>query len=698
MIRAATDVGGTFTDIVFYTIDSLTGQVGPVSGAKVDTTSPRYDIGVMGAIAKAQIAPADIEFFAHGATIVINTITERSGARVGLITTRGFRDVLEIARGNRPDLFNFDFHKPKPFVPRHLRVELAERCTCTGEIEQPAALESLPEVLAFFRREGVESIAVCFLHAYVNSANESAVVARIRHLWPEVSVLPSHAVSGEWREYERTSTVVLSAYVHPIVQRYVESLDQSLSMAGLRQSPFMMLSSGGISTAAAVKSNPISMVESGPASGLYAATRLGSVLGKPNLMVLDIGGTTAKCALVKDGKIALTTSYYVERTRQSPGYPIQTPVSDLVEIGNGGGSIAWVDRGGKLHVGPKSAGALPGPIGYGRGGEDPTTTDANLLLGRIDPDQFCGGQVQPNLEAVRTAFEVLGASLGISAIETARGVIRIANANMATALRRVSTHKGYDPRDFALVAFGGGGPMHAVALAEELKIPEVIVPANSSVFSAWGMLLTDLRHDFVRTRLLPLTDSGAAQILEQLLAMRAEAAATFLRDVTSCDEHALRFEFFVDMRYVGQEHTVRVPVEPDQIVGHVTAIAERFHRVYEQRFTYRLVADIQVVNFHVAATCPVPKPDWPQKRITGYVLQDALTGTRAVDFGLLGEHDTPIFDGLRLDPTMATQGPAIIQEPNVTLVISPGHHLSVDAYGNYRVRLVDSTADTRSRS
>jgi len=483
----------------------------------------------MNSLRKGGITPAQLAFFAHGATVVINAITERKGAKVGLITTRGFRDVLEIARGNRPDLFNFDFRKPSPFVERHLRAEIRERCNYKGEIELDPDLEELPPILAHFREERVTAIAICFLHAYINPGNEALVAKQVRTLWPDISVVASHELTREWREYERTSTTVLSAYVHPIVQRYIESLESELKEGGLGQPPYMMLSNGGIAAVATAKANPVAMVESGPASGIFAAAHVGALVGERNLIALDIGGTTAKCALIENGEVKITTEYFVERTRQTPGYPIQTPVSEIVEIGNGGGSIAWVDAGGKLHVGPQSAGAKPGPVAYGRGGTKPTTTDANLLLGRIDPNSFAGGDLKPDWAGVERAFDALGKSLGVSAIEAARGVVRIANANMTNALRLVSTNKGYDPRDFALMAFGGGGPMHAVALAEELKVPKVIVPVNSAVFSAWGMLLTDLRRDYVRTHLVAVTPATGDAIVRQFREMEAEAAVNFTR-------------------------------------------------------------------------------------------------------------------------------------------------------------------------
>lgn len=684
-MRAASDVGGTFTDLVYYAIDEATGEPGEVRVAKTDTTPPRFEDGVMHSLAKAGIHGSNLAFFAHGSTIVINALTERKGVKTALITTKGFRDVLEIARGNRPDLFNFNFRKPAPFVERYLRAELPERTSYKGEVTADVDLSGLGEILDFFRDEGVMAVAVCFLHAYVNPENEEKAVAAIRAAWPEVSVLASHEISREWREYERTNTTVLSAYVHPIAKSYIESLEHKLADDGFSDAPFMMQSNGGIATVEAAKRSPITMVESGPASGIYAAAYLGAMIGEPNLIVLDIGGTTAKCTLIENGEFKVTTEYYIERDRRHPGYPVQTPVSEIVEIGNGGGSIAWIDVGGKLHVGPRSAGAMPGPAAYGRGGKEPTTTDANLVLGRIDPDSFVGGEVTPDWEAVDGAFKPLCETLDMTTAELARGVVRIANANMTNALRLVSTNKGHDPREFALMAFGGGGAMHAVALAEELKVPRVIIPVNSSVFSAWGMLLADLRRDYIRTRLTALVPANAMEIREAYDSIARDAVQDFARDGVHGAPH---FSSLADLRYLGQEHTVSVPfeIETDGPDG-FAALAERFHAAHEKRYTYRLDNAIQIVNFHVVATVPVAKPQLAKRAVTGRKVEDTFIKTRQVDYDQHGVHDAAIHDGLRMEPGMLLVGPAVIQEPSVTLVVPPGKRVTLDDYGNYHIHL-----------
>lgn len=682
--RAATDVGGTFTDLAWCDVHPQTGRCSEVRIAKVDTTPPDFDRGVLHTLEKADVEPRSLDFFAHGSTVVINALTERKGVKTGLVTTEGFRDVLEIARGNRPDLFNFNFRKPAPIVERHLRAELPERANFRGEITRPVDLSGLDDILRHFRAEGVEAIAIAFLHAYLAPENEIRTRQAIQAAWPEVSVLASHEVSREWREYERTSTTVLSAYVHPIARSYIERLERALGDRGFGGRLYMMQSNGGIASDATAKQNPVAMVESGPASGVYAAAYLGRVIGERNLIVLDIGGTTAKCALVEGGQVKVSTHYCIEKTPKSPGYPIQTPVTEIVEIGNGGGSIAWIDDGGKLHVGPQSAGAVPGPAAYGRGGEWATTTDANLLLGRIDPASFVGGEIDPDWEAVERAFRPLAERFDIPVKGVARGVLRIANANMINALRLVSTNKGYDPRDFALIAFGGGGAMHAIDLARELKVRKVIVPVNSAVFSAWGMLVTDLRRDYLQTDLTALVPASRDEIAKTFVDMRRQACVDF----GSADEEKvtdLVFGHFADMRYLGQEHTVKVELEVDEGRVDVEAALDAFHAAHEQRYTYRLDSPVEIVNFHLVATARVDKPDIARKAVTGAAPEDALLGHRTVDFDQDGEQEAAIYDGLALEPGMSLTGPAVVQEPSVTLVVPPGLTVTVDEFGNYHI-------------
>ncbi|NOZ31726.1 MAG: hydantoinase/oxoprolinase family protein, partial [Alphaproteobacteria bacterium] len=506
-IRVATDVGGTFTDLVCFVTDRETGTSQTIT-AKTDTTPPDFEVGVLNVLQKGGVDPATIDFLVHGTTVVINALTERKGVKVGLITTQGFRDTLEIARGNRPDFFNLHYEKPKPFVPRYLRREVPGRISYKGEEMAPLDLAGLPDIISDFKADGVEAIAICFLHSYADISHEQRTMAEILALWPQVAVVASHQITREWREYERTSTTVLSAYVQPAAGRYLRRLDEGLKSKGFKGSPFIMQSNCGVDSLASVTRIPITMVESGPASGFWGAAELGKLIGEPNILALDIGGTTAKCSLIENGQVRIMTDYWIERDRTSAGYPIMVPVVDLVEIGNGGGSIAWVDEFSKLHVGPRSAGAIPGPAAYGKGGHEATTTDANLWLGRINKDYFCGGELTAHMGEVEAAIKAVGEKLGVSGDDAARGIVRIANNNMVNALKLISLNRGFDPRDFTLVAFGGGGPMHAVALAGELGCKKVVVPAGASVFSAWGMMMSDLRRDYFVTSLTELSEAA----------------------------------------------------------------------------------------------------------------------------------------------------------------------------------------------
>ena len=678
--RIATDVGGTFTDLVCLTFDPVTGET-LVKTAKADTTPPGFEQGVLDVLAKAGVQLDEVGFFAHGTTVVINALTERKGTKVGLITTQGFRDVLQIARGNRPDFFNMLYEKPPAFVPRHLRREIAGRLDYKGAERAPPDLSPLPGILDDFRAEGVGAVAICFLHAYANPAHEAATLAEVRRLWPDVPVVASHQITREWREYERTSTTVLSAYVQPVAARYLTRLRDGLAAKGMQAPIHVMQSNGGIDTLERAARIPITMVESGPASGVWAAAELGRLIGVPNVLALDIGGTTAKCSLIEGGTVKVMTDYWIERSRTSAGYPIMVPVVDLVEIGNGGGSIARADAFGKLHVGPQSAGAVPGPAAYGRGGVIATTTDANLWLGRINPDYFCGGEIQADMASAGAALEALGAQLGLDASGAARAIVRIANANMAAALKLVSVNRGHDPRDFTMVAFGGGGAMHAVALAQELGVKTVVIPAGAAVFSAWGMLMSDLRRDLFLTRLMDLSPPNAPTLTALCAEAEAEATRAFAQDGIAT---APTFRRMGRLRYQNQEHTIEVEI-PGLL--DIPALEAAFHAAYEREYTYRLTAPVEVVGLHLIAFTEVgrlvPKP----RALGPQDASAAVKGRRQVDYAEDGSHAATIYDGTRLLPGMAFHGPAIVEDPGTTVVIHPGNRAHLDIYGNLHIEV-----------
>lgn len=684
-VRVATDVGGTFTDLVCFETDSETGE-SIVLTAKSDTTPPNFEQGVLNVLDKGGVDPARIGFLAHGTTVVINALTERKGVTVGLITTQGFRDTLEIARGNRPDFFNLHYQKPAPFVPRHLRRELPGRMSYRGEEVTPLDLSEVPQILADFKTEGVEAIAICFLHSYANTAHEQTVIQHIRTLWPEVAVVASHQITREWREYERTNTAVLSAYVQPAAERYLRRLDDGLKAKCFNGSPYIMQSNCGVDSLEAVSRIPITMVESGPASGFWGAAELGKMIDEPNVLALDIGGTTAKCSLIENGQVRIMTDYWIERDRKSAGYPIMVPVVDLVEIGNGGGSIAWVDDFGKLHVGPKSAGAMPGPAAYGRGGQAATTTDANLWLGRINSTYFCGGAINADMQAAELALTTVGEQLGANIDEAAQGIVRIANNNMVNALKLVSLNRGFDPRDFTLVAFGGGGGMHAVALAQELGVKKVVVPAAAAVFSAWGMVMSDLRRDFFITHLVDLAPGSAVEIEQTFAEVEAQALSQF--EAEGIDASKVSFLRYGKFRYQNQEHTTEVLLSNSRITDHsLDAIEKEFHETYEREYTYRLDTPVEMVGLHLVAAAEVGKLKMRQRPLQNVSEEVARKGVREVDFALEGKHQAILYNGEKLLPGMRFAGPAIVEDSGTTTVIHPNNKVFVDGFNHLHIEI-----------
>ena len=673
-MRIATDIGGTFTDIVYIEND------GTVRVNKSHTTPPNFEQGVMNVIQKCEIDPSDVRDLIHGTTVVINALTERKGAKTALITTKGFRDTLEIGRGNRPDLFNFNFKKPTPFVPRYLRLEVDERMDYQGNELVPLNEEDVKKCVETFKKEGVEAIAIVYLHSYVNPAHEMQTEKLISELWPEVAVTASYSVSKEWREYERTTTAVLNSYVKPVAKTYIDKLYDMLEQIDIKAPKYIMQSNGGTTTFEKAKEVPINMVESGPVAGIFGAAILGKMLGEDKVIGFDIGGTTAKCSLIDGGEIQTTTEYRIEKTGRFPGYPIRVPVVDIVEIGNGGGSIAWIDNTNSLRVGPQSAGALPGPVAYQKGGTEPTTTDANLVVGRLSKKNF---DMDVDIEKVRSAIkEKVGDPYGLDAEDAAMGIIRVANSNMLNALKLVSVRKGYDPREFALVAFGGGGPMHAAALAKELNIKKVIIPLAASVFSAWGMLMTDLRADDIQTYNVKLDNPDYSAINAEWRKLEEKAYED--NAGKGIGKENVYFSHYLDMRYTGQDHTVKVRVPDEDICAdNLGVFIEAFHKEHEQKYSFRLDdSGVEIVNIHLASFGRVEKTPIKEIKAQPYTLEEAVLEVRPVVFEGCGKMDTKIYSREKLSPDMKISGPAIIEEVSASTVIYPEMSASIDKYGD----------------
>lgn len=681
-MRVATDIGGTFTDLVYV------DDEGKIGIGKSHTTPPNFEKGVINVLKESGVDIAAISRFIHGTTVIINALTEKKGAKTGLITTKGFRDVLEIARGNRPDLFNVRYQKPEPFIERYLRQEVEERLNYKGEVLTPLNKQGVEEIVKYFKKENVEAIAVSYLHAYVNPKHEQETVKKIKELWPEVVVTASHEVTKEWREYERTNTVALNAYVMPTATTYINQLQRELTEYNDKSKNYIMQSNGGTTTFEEVKKVPINMVESGPVAGIYGAAYLGNLIGEKNIIAFDIGGTTAKCSLVEDGEVKISTDYYIEKDDRNAGYPIKVPVVDIVEIGNGGGSIAWLDSAGSLKVGPESAGAVPGPVAYGQGGKEPTTTDANLLTGRLSAKNF---DYNVDLEKVKAAVvEKIAKPFGISVEEAALGIIRVANSNMLNALKLISIRRGHDPQDFTMVAFGGGGSMHATALAKELGMKKVVIPIASPVFSAWGMLMTDLRHDYIKTYIKRLRNLQAKEILAEWEEIEKVAFAQFANENIAKED--VEFHYFADMRYLGQEHTVKVPLpEGDWSTGHIQKVIEAFHELHEKNFTFRLDdTEVEIVNLHVTAFGKIDKPEI-SKISRQSTIEDAHIETRQVYFENPNRWvDTPVYQRELLPINVSVDGPAIVEEKSAVTVVYEGQELIVDEYGNLIIELEEN--------
>ncbi|MBK8030975.1 MAG: ATP-binding cassette domain-containing protein [Chloroflexi bacterium] len=684
--RIATDIGGTFTDLVV-----LNEETGEITVAKASTTPQDFSQGILDTINKSdRLDTARTTFFVHGTTVVINALTERKGVKTGLITTRGFRDVLEIQRSNRPDIYNLAYSKPKPFVERSLRLEVSERLNYKGDILTPLDREEMRQAVAQLVKEGVESIAVCFLHAYINPNHELEAGEIIRQTAPRLPFTLSHQVTGEWREYERTSTAVFNSYILPTAQKYLDNLETQLTnQKRMGDVLHIMQSNGGSATFALAKRTPINLVESGPVAGVIGSARIGDLIGEPNVIAFDVGGTTAKTSLIEGGQPKITTEYKIEHTREFAGYPILVPTIDIVEIGSGGGSIAYVDDAGALRVGPISAGAVPGPACYDQGGTQPTVTDANLVVGRLNARNFLGGELKVSLEKARQAIKPIAERFNTSIEEAALGIIRISDFGKMNAIKLISVRRGYDPRDFVLVAFGGGGPMHAGAMMRELRCKKVVIPVYPGVFSAFGMLMSDLQIDTLRTRIMRVDGADLTAITGLYDEMEAQSRHNL--EAENIARESIRIQRHADMRYLGQEHTVKVPVPNGALTpAAMEKVSVAFHDLHEQAFTFRLDSPLEMVSYHVTAIGMVNKAEIKPIKADGASLGRARKETRAVYFEGVGAVQTAIYERDQLPIGKPIPGPAVIEEASSATVVYPDQQFYRDKYGFLHVEAAGS--------
>lgn len=667
MTRVAVDVGGTFTDL------AVRRDSGALAFTKVHTTSSDPGMGVLRCIKAAEVEPTAVERLIHGTTVVINTIIERRGARTALVTTEGFADVLEIGRGNRPDMYDFRYRKPPPLVPRELCFEVRERLDADGQVLVPLDPASLEVVVEALARSQVEAVAVCTLHSYLNPRHEETVARTLRERLPEVVVSASHEVSRWWREYERVSTTVLNAYTSPPAVSYLAGLGEMLRGGGFGGRFVLVQSGGGLTDVGEAGLRPVVLLESGPVSGVAGFARLAGALGEGDIISFDVGGTTAKCAVVRNGRLPITDEYAIGRTPTSPGYPVQIPSVDVVEIGAGGGSLARATPEGAVRVGPESAGADPGPACYGWGGKEPTITDAALLAGWLDPGYFLGGRMPLQREESQRAVARLAEELSVSPEETAAGILRLAHEGMAGGLRLVSLERGHDPRDFMLGACGGAGPMHAALLAAQLGIPRVLVPPSPGTFSASSMLLLRPHADAFVTRVVGLEEiEGFEEIFEPLVG-DAEARLP---------DAAVEVERVAGMRYRGQEHTLEVSLKAGATRSEAAAI---FHEVHQARYGFRLAeGSVECVYFRVVtwgaadrsflANHPPGEAGKPLSR-------------RRVAFGEEVVDATEIYRREALGAEARLSGPAVVEEETSVTLVPPGASLEVDRMGNLVIEI-----------
>ncbi len=692
--RLGVDIGGTFTDAAL--VDEHTGAVQII---KVPSTPADPALGFMAAVERALgLASGSgdaMRLLVHATTVATNALIEGKIARLGMITTHGFRDVLEIGRQIRSRLYDVHLTKPQPLVSRQWSFGVRERLDATGEILEPLDVAEVRQVVRQLKQAGVEAVVCCLLHSYINPVHEYRVAAIVREEYPEAFLSVSADVCPEFREYLRASTTAVNAAVMPLVSRYLTALEARLHTLGIGAPFYVMQSNGGVMSVPAAKQKPVFMVESGPAAGVIAAGAFAEQHDYRQVISFDMGGTTAKVGLIQDGQPRHSTEFEVGGQAITPmgegrgsGYAVRTPVVDLVEVGAGGGSEAWIDAGGALRVGPQSAGASPGPVCYGQGGTVPTITDANLLLGRLNPAFFLGGEIPLTLDASRDAIQLQCAQpLGIDPLQAANGIIEIANAHMIGAMRLVSIQRGYDPRDFVLVAFGGAGPLHANALVRELDIPVVLIPPSPGIASALGMLMTDIKHEFVATRRQMLSDLQP-EALEALFADFVAQGEVLLagEGVEASQRRVLRS---LDLRYQGQSHELDVTVPAGALTPPLLAsLQEQFHQAHARAYGYDAPEDpIELVNVRLTALGVSPKPQLrtlPQSRGD---ISAALKGHRQVWFSeTSGFVSSPILDRLQLRWGDSVQGPAVIEELDSTTVIHPDYQARVDQHGNLLLR------------
>lgn len=690
-VRIGVDIGGTFTDVAVLDVDE-----GNVTIAKVPSRSNDQGGALLDAVEtglrEARVDPGRVNLLVHGTTVVTNAVLENKLPRTALITTKGFRDILEIGRHFRPDMYDLQQDRVAPVIPRERRYGLNERTAANGEILTAPEREEFRELLADIKADDVEAVAVCFLNSYVNPENEAKVLAWLNEELPDMAAAASYDVCSEMREFERISTVSVNAAAMPLVAKYLSEITPNIRRLLPNAKVLLMQSNGGSLTVNAAKSYPARILTSGPAGGALAVQRMGKATQYPNLLGVDMGGTSTDISFVKAGELQMTTEAEVAAR------PIKLPMIDINTIGAGAGSIAWLDEAGGLHVGPHSAGSDPGPVAYDKGGTEPTVTDANIVLGRLLPQYFASGRIELNIEASRKAIkQKIGDPLGMSVEEAAQGIIRIANANMERAVRVSSAEKGYDPRMITMVAFGGAGPMHAAALGKAAGMPTVMIPGQPGVFSAVGLVMADIRHDFVQTRILrgaEITPKVLKEIYKHLEGLGCKALD---EDSVPSDKRIITRT--ADLRYVGQAYEINVTLPEGQIDDEIIkAIFDKFHALHHQLYAHNHPSRaIEFVSGRLTAIGSMTAPPMRKFRANADQAQEqpVKEGEHKVYFAEIGGYvDTPIYFREKLSPGAKLDGPAVVVQIDTTIIVHPGQTAVVDTYANL---LIDTGEEAYAR-
>ncbi len=693
-IRIGIDVGGTFTDIVFLLPDGrvLTRKI----LSSPDDYSRTIRAGLQEVLTQSDLVPEEVSEVMHGTTVATNAILEGKGAKTGLLTTKGFRDVLEIRRMRMNRLYDIYWEKPKPLVPRRLRREVTGRIDYRGEVLQPLDVEEARREVQRLVAEGVASVAVCFLHSYANPDHEQQVEQILQEVAPDLYVSLSSRVLPELKEYERTSTTVINAYIRPVVEGYLRSLEAHLQALHVKAPLLMMQSNGGLMPSAMAREMPMHIIESGPAAGVTGALEVSRRLGLSNVMTLDIGGTTAKTSLIEDGQLTRSPEYEVgggmnigHRLLKGGGYLLRVPAVDIAEVGAGGGSIAWIDRGGSLQIGPQSAGADPGPACYNRGGEAATLTDANMVLGYLNPYTLAGGTLTLDADKARQVMQAqISQPLSMDLVDAAWAIHRLADANMVRALRAVSTERGRDPRHFVLFAFGGKGPVHALGIAQALAITRVVIPPAPGLFSSLALLFSEVEHHFVQTYFNPSDDIDLAQLEHVLDKLDQQGRETL--ETEGYTGAQVRLERYADLRYGGQNSELTIPFELDVLTPDgLSRLQEAFAVEHDKTYGYRSDDEpIQLMGLRLVARGLSNEVRVPERlsMVSGAVSGGSpQAASRQAYFGpQCGWLETPLLT--RQDLSHAThEGPLIVEEYDATTVVPPGWQVSLDAWSNMMV-------------